>query len=76
MPGSPRHQAMSFRVSSTLTFRDSSVLNPTPAPVDLEAAWVDHKALDAARLKEPRQLKRVMGIVTGALGLVGRDLRP
>src|SRR5262252_7388868 len=30
-------------------------LNPTPTPVDLEAAWVDHKALDAARFKEPRQ---------------------
>src|SRR5215831_17454564 len=35
-------------------------LNPTPTPVDLDAAWVDHKALDAARFKEPRQPERII----------------
>jgi hypothetical protein len=35
-------------------------LNSTPAPTDLKTAWVDHKALNAARLKEPRQPERVI----------------
>jgi hypothetical protein len=33
---------------------DSIGLNSTPTPTDLQAAWVDHEALDAARLKELR----------------------
>ena len=33
---------------------DTIGLNPTPAPADLKAAWVDHKALDTARLEKPR----------------------
>src|SRR5205807_1186634 len=39
---------------------DSIGLNSTPAPADLKTAGVDHKALDAARLKEPRQPERVI----------------
>ena len=35
-------------------------VNSTPAPTDLKTAWVDHKALNAARLKEPRQPERVI----------------
>src|SRR5215471_17629814 len=44
-------------------------LNPTPTPVDLDAAWVDHKALDATRFKEPRQPRRIIAesvIIGGA----------
>jgi hypothetical protein len=39
---------------------DSIGLNSSRAPVDLEATRVDHKALDAARLKEPSQPERVI----------------
>src|ERR1700682_3220991 len=39
---------------------DSVGLNSSPAPVYLEAARVDHKALDAAPHKEPRQPERVI----------------
>src|SRR3974390_2046440 len=35
-------------------------LNSTPAPADLKTAGVDHKALNAARLKAPRQPERVI----------------
>ena len=41
-------------------FEDEELDNSTTAPADLKAAWVDHKALDAARLKEPRQPERVI----------------
>src|SRR5713101_3115740 len=39
---------------------DSVDLNSSPAPVYLEAARVDHKALDAAPHEEPRQPERVI----------------
>src|SRR5450631_4310946 len=39
---------------------DSVGLNSAPAPVYLEAARVDHKALDAAPHEEPRQPERVI----------------
>src|SRR5229473_2339241 len=39
---------------------DSVGFNASPAPVDLEAARVDHKTLDAAPHKEPRQPERVI----------------
>src|SRR5450631_1415641 len=39
---------------------DSVGLNSSPAPVYLEAARVDHKALDAAPHEEPRQPERVI----------------
>src|SRR6202165_3743431 len=39
---------------------DSVGLNSSPAPAYLEAARVDHKALDAAPHKEPRQPERVI----------------
>src|SRR5215469_6901231 len=39
---------------------DSIGFNSAPSPVDLDATWVDHKALDSVRFKEPRQPERVI----------------
>src|SRR6202030_4234312 len=55
---SPRHQAISVRNSILTSTR--SVLYSSPAPVYLEAARVDHKALNAAPHEEPRQPERVI----------------